>query len=479
MWAYGVLVWEVMSSGAVPYASDFPSLAEATEQIKSGFQLGCPPGCPPAVHERVMLPCWNPTPSNRPGFSALCETLEALGVVVDNNDDLGDESGSPGYIVDSPKFTGPKFSLRQVTRASDWGENLALRGPSIHHISSVLLPETLRRVQIPWRDEQGNTVDPPTLATVKHAVEAVVKPRTANVRSPHDGLDGCAYIDTLTHGVNVGPASVLLSYTWQYKMESVAAALERWAGRTGRDSRSTFVWICSLCLNQHRMNEIKSPEELSEEFGTRVQAIGHILPMLEPWDAALYLTRAWCLFELYTAICQHVAIDIILSEECYNAFMTAMAAEGYGAIDRALSDISAENATATRKADLHAIRALVEQTPGKFEQLNATVRHHLAKWFEAHGAVKTSVRRKLSRPSVSSSYHPSAESGLGSGESGKALAASLAAVAAEAPVEEPVGVDLSSCGDDADTVVVANPTYRFDDMQPVAVPSSPGKETAV
>jgi hypothetical protein len=35
------------------------------------------------------------------------------------------------------------------------------------------------------------------------------------------------------------------------------------------------------------MVEIKSPQELSEEFGSRVQAIGHILPMLEPWDAAM------------------------------------------------------------------------------------------------------------------------------------------------------------------------------------------------
>jgi hypothetical protein len=39
----------------------------------------------------------------------------------------------------------------------------------------------------------------------------------------------------------------------------------------------------SLCLNQHRMAAAQTPEQLAAEFGPRVQSIGQILPMLEPW----------------------------------------------------------------------------------------------------------------------------------------------------------------------------------------------------
>ena len=97
---------------------------------------------------------------------------------------------------------------------------------------------------------------------------------------------------------DVGSATALLSYTWGYRIVSVTDALERWADAAGRTYRDTYVWICCLCLNQHRMSTIKSSSELANELRPRVVAIGRILPMLEPWDAAIYLTRAWCLFEL-------------------------------------------------------------------------------------------------------------------------------------------------------------------------------------
>jgi hypothetical protein len=74
------------------------------------------------------------------------------------------------------------------------------------------------------------------------------------------------------------------SDTWGYKVLSVSQALTRWAERVGRDPTRTYIWICSLCLNQHRIGETDvSPEDLAKEFGPRVQSIGRILPMLEPW----------------------------------------------------------------------------------------------------------------------------------------------------------------------------------------------------
>ena len=112
---------------------------------------------------------------------------------------------------------------------------------------------------------------------------------------PRDGKIGCAYVDTLTNLDDVGRADALLSYSWGYLITEVSAALSAWTERAGRDPKRTHIWICSLCLNQHRieLGNAVAPEDLAKEFGERVVAIGHILPMLEPWDDPGYVKRAW------------------------------------------------------------------------------------------------------------------------------------------------------------------------------------------
>ena len=90
-------------------------------------------------------------------------------------------------------------------------------------------------------------------------------------------------------------------YSWGYKVVEVADALQQWTAQNKLDPKKTCIWICSLCLNQHRMGaEVATPEQLAKEFGDRVTSLGRILPMLEPWNDPGYVSRAWCLFELYT-----------------------------------------------------------------------------------------------------------------------------------------------------------------------------------
>lgn len=383
VWAFGILVYEVMSRGTIPY-SQFATLAEVTEQIKGGFQLPCPPDCPPSVYEKVMLPCWNPEEVKRPGFSALCKALQSFGVTVDN----------------VPHVEDTRFPANFASTVQNQIQDRSLLGPSVKHLRDHLLPETQTRVAYPWRDKRGELVSPEA-ATISHAVEVFVRPCTVNTKCPRDNKIGCAYVDVLSGLDEVGSATALLSYTWQYRVQSIVDALVRWVKISERNPEQTYIWICSLCLNQHRMTTIKSSDELANEFRPRVLTIGRILPMLEPWDNAIYLTRAWCLFELYVAIGEHVKIDVILSETQHAQFEKAMTNVGYTAIDQAFQKIQSENATATRQEDLEAIRALVQQTPGGFEQLNATVRHHLAQWFVDQGAIRQSTRVATARKSAS------------------------------------------------------------------------------
>jgi hypothetical protein len=140
------------------------------------------------------------------------------------------------------------------------------------------------------------------------------------------------------------------------------------------------------------MAKTQTPDALAAEFGPRVQSIGRILPMLEPWRQPEYLTRAWCLFELDTAIRHNVAIDIILTPEMHLDFVSAMATEGYPCIDTALSSLKSATATASRDADLAAIQALILSKPGGFITLDRTVQQHLHEWFESQGAVRSGDR---------------------------------------------------------------------------------------
>eukprot|EP00035_Acanthoeca_spectabilis_P011007 m.194105 g.194105 ORF g.194105 m.194105 type:complete len:1680 (-) comp15199_c0_seq4:5570-10609(-) len=375
VWAYGVLVYEVMSRGQQPY-NDCASLAEVAERIKAGLKLPCPEDCSEEVYTRAMLPCWATNPSDRPGFGALARTLLDFGVIRPESLDASAEETS---AVD-----------RGASESSD--SEFLLRGPSIHHLSTVVWPATTK-----------------VTATIADTVDNVFNPRSADVICPRDNVKGCAYVDTLQGIEHVGRAVALLSYTWKYKLSSVINALERWANKSKRSHSSAYIWICAACLNQHRVTESKTmtPEQLASEFGPRVLAIGRILPMLEPWRNPEYLSRAWCLFELYTAIREsgQVTIDVILTKEEDTSFLKDMGTEGYTCIDSAFDNIQSENATASHPEDLKAIRQLIESKPGGFATLNRVVSNRLEQWFRQHGAVKTSgrVRRNRTQGSANNS----------------------------------------------------------------------------
>ena len=165
------------------------------------YTMPCPDRCEFEVHQKIMLPCWNPDPSMRPGFAALMESLIDLGAV-------------PPAAHTVPRA----HSAWKGARTSHAGggtpssvDARGLLGPSVHHITMVLLPRVMLAVRPPWKDKRGNLVSPPESATISHAVQAVIKPHGAEKVSPRDGLKGASYVDTLRSHDDVGRATALLS----------------------------------------------------------------------------------------------------------------------------------------------------------------------------------------------------------------------------------------------------------------------------
>ncbi|XP_044031605.1 vascular endothelial growth factor receptor 1 isoform X3 [Siniperca chuatsi] len=76
VWSYGILLWEIFSLGASPY----PGLhidEEFCHRLKGGTRMRAPEYSTPEIYS-TMLACWEASPSDRPTFTHLVETLGDL-----------------------------------------------------------------------------------------------------------------------------------------------------------------------------------------------------------------------------------------------------------------------------------------------------------------------------------------------------------------------------------------------------------------
>ncbi|XP_044136230.1 hepatocyte growth factor receptor isoform X1 [Bufo gargarizans] len=75
VWSFGILLWELMTRGAPPYA-DVNSF-DITVYLLQGRRLLQPEYCPDALFD-VMLKCWHPKPELRPTFSELVSRISSI-----------------------------------------------------------------------------------------------------------------------------------------------------------------------------------------------------------------------------------------------------------------------------------------------------------------------------------------------------------------------------------------------------------------
>ena len=185
--------------------------------------------------------------------------------------------------------------------------------------------------------------------------------------------------------------------TWGYELEDIKSTLESYVHDKSIDSKTTFVWICFACINQHRVVEMQQrgesvPVEAFEaEFRSRVSGTGHILVMLSPWNDPANLTRVWvstprcfllmhqvldfvhgvfqCVFELYVADSGGCEVEIVMPRREKLALLDAV---GNGINPFDLLTIDVEAAQASVAADKTTILHLVEEGVG-FARFNDQV----------------------------------------------------------------------------------------------------------
>jgi len=75
VWSFGVLMWEVVTLGSVPYPGLPPT--DVMKKVRDGYRLEKPEHCKRELYN-IMVKCWEKSPEDRPSFSDLVRDFEAL-----------------------------------------------------------------------------------------------------------------------------------------------------------------------------------------------------------------------------------------------------------------------------------------------------------------------------------------------------------------------------------------------------------------
>eukprot|EP00041_Stephanoeca_diplocostata_P031844 m.1002639 g.1002639 ORF g.1002639 m.1002639 type:complete len:361 (-) comp24036_c0_seq37:325-1407(-) len=263
-------------------------------------------------------------------------------------------------------------------------------GVSVHHLQNSLLPRCQKRFAQRASNGELKSQDGKALevheGTIWHMVKYHIKPVTS--RSHESYVN---YLATLQHmkydesddandnPINhVGRAHFMLSYSWSYKVTDVVSALVDWCERRQLDPKRTYVWICSLCVNQHALQSDEPAHSLAATFQGRVDTISTILPLMIPWTAPESLTRLWCLFEYHVAVSKNKRIELLFTPDDGKALSGMLQARGaaQSTVDFVLQRVRSADGAASKDADAAYIRAYIAGKGGE-NMLDGVVRGNL------------------------------------------------------------------------------------------------------
>ncbi|XP_071957223.1 fibroblast growth factor receptor 4-like [Antedon mediterranea] len=96
VWSFGIVVWEIITLGARPYAE--LSARQVMTALQAGKRLEKPSHCSDYLY-KVMTGCWHEVPGKRPTFSELVETLNPNSNSIVLQFDIFDKRRYSGHFV--------------------------------------------------------------------------------------------------------------------------------------------------------------------------------------------------------------------------------------------------------------------------------------------------------------------------------------------------------------------------------------------
>ncbi|KAJ3190620.1 Kinesin light chain 3 [Irineochytrium annulatum] len=114
-------------------------------------------------------------------------------------------------------------------------------------------------------------------------------------------------------------------------------------------------------------------------FKNAIEKMKNVVMVMEPWDKPYTLTRAWCVFEIYSCVITKSAFHVAMCKESRDALMSALVTQPE-TILQSLTTKSVQECEAVKPDDLEQIIKAVTSGPG-VEELDALVRGVLHTWF--------------------------------------------------------------------------------------------------
>ena len=154
---------------------------------------------------------------------------------------------------------------------------------------------------------------------------------------------------------------------------------ERHAGVPAAEVSAVRVWN-DIFVEDQNSTDSKPAGYFFSTFKDAVAQIGHTVLVLAPWDNPIPLTRAWCLWEVYSAMEAGATLEVVVSKTEIEKLRYCVLARGSKAVTDVMLDIDGEKAQCFVQADREQIFAAIRVMEGGFHSLNVNVRAHLRAW---------------------------------------------------------------------------------------------------
>ena len=210
------------------------------------------------------------------GSSSCDASTTAVAAFSNRDNGNGDATSHPPPPRQSPPLPQPPPLVDPPSRHPDLVRSqMDLLGVSVHHFRSVFLPDILQHPEFSMQSkfhEIENLRAPNNASSVGSSSDGssdnnnnnnttrgcYVRDKGAHHICPVDGRPGAAYVDTLSSSMaphpedHCGPSTAMLSWTWQYTVGDVVHTLVEYCREHHYNPKRTYIWMCCLCVNQHR-----------------------------------------------------------------------------------------------------------------------------------------------------------------------------------------------------------------------------------
>ena len=175
----------------------------------------------------------------------------------------------------------------------------------------------------------------------------------------------------------VGQATIFLSFAYISDFLAVFRCLQDHMAAKVEDFEHQFIWISFFSVNQHEAG-VKKMDFWTGTFMTSIKVIGRVIMVALPYNRPAPLTRAWCLWEVYSAVKTNSVFEVAMDKEEEKAFLVDMYTKGMSFFEL-LESIDMRKSESFKPEDKVAIHAAVRQEVG-FDEVNKLIYKPLRDW---------------------------------------------------------------------------------------------------